>query len=203
MSTRDHSRRSRSVRFFVVFFGTLLLLPAQAQRHGGGWRGGAPVQPSEGWHGTPGLQPQGTPGLEWHGTPGLQGGQQWRGAPNAPGWAGRQDWHGGRDWRGNQAWHGDQGRHGDLGWHSDHAWRGGQWHHGAHDGRDGWWWVVGPSWYYYPAPIYPYPEPYVWPLYVPPPPPSALYCPNFAAYYPNVTACPGGWVQVPVGSAAP
>ena len=36
-------------------------------------------------------------------------------------------------------------------------WRGGYWFHGAYSGRRGWWWVVGPSWYYYPAPVYPYP----------------------------------------------
>jgi hypothetical protein len=23
----------------------------------------------------------------------------------------------------------------------------------------GWWWVIGPAWYLYPAPIYPYPDP--------------------------------------------
>jgi hypothetical protein len=32
------------------------------------------------------------------------------------------------------------------------TWRGGYWFHGAYVGRAGWWWVVGPTWYYYPAP---------------------------------------------------
>ena len=44
-------------------------------------------------------------------------------------------------------------------------WHGGHWVHGFHHGRDGWWWVVGPTWYFYPAPVYPYPDPYS----VPPP----------------------------------
>lgn len=38
-------------------------------------------------------------------------------------------------------------------------WRAGHWRHGNHDGRHGWWWVVGGIWYFYPTPIYPYPEP--------------------------------------------
>jgi hypothetical protein len=38
-------------------------------------------------------------------------------------------------------------------------WRGGHWRHGNHDGRYGWWWVVGGIWYFYPTPIYPYPAP--------------------------------------------
>jgi len=36
-------------------------------------------------------------------------------------------------------------------------WRGGIWRHEWHDGRYGWWWLVDGYWYYYPAPIYPYP----------------------------------------------
>ena len=43
-------------------------------------------------------------------------------------------------------------------------WRGGGWFHGLHEGRDGWWWVVGPDFYFYPAPVYPYPDPYVPPV---------------------------------------
>ena len=27
--------------------------------------------------------------------------------------------------------------------------------HQGHGGRDGWWWVAGPSWYYYPVPAGP------------------------------------------------
>jgi hypothetical protein len=37
------------------------------------------------------------------------------------------------------------------------AWIGGAWRHGFHNGRLGWWWQVGPFWYFYDAPAYPYP----------------------------------------------
>ena len=33
----------------------------------------------------------------------------------------------------------------------------GRWHHGFHAGRTGWWWVIGSSWYFHPAPVYAYP----------------------------------------------
>jgi hypothetical protein len=35
------------------------------------------------------------------------------------------------------------------------------WVHGEHLRRTGWWWVVDGEWYFYPAPLYPYPDPYV------------------------------------------
>jgi len=80
-------------------------------------------------------------------------------------------------------------------------WRGGHWVHERHSGRLGWWWVVGPTWYWYPAPIYPYPDPYVPPL-APAPPPRQVpaqywyYCPSARGYYPYVPACPEAWLQV-------
>jgi len=54
-------------------------------------------------------------------------------------------------------WHGNIGEfhREDLG-----IWRSGRWFHGPHYDRFGWWWVVGGVWYLYPAPIYPYPDPY-------------------------------------------
>jgi len=69
-------------------------------------------------------------------------------------------------------------------------WRAGRWHHGRHDGRLGWWWVVGGVWYLYSAPVYPYPDPYqpsvvmveqpapvvAAPVYAPPPAP--VYAPQ-------------------------
>jgi hypothetical protein len=86
------------------------------------------------------------------------------------------------------------------------AWRGGHWQQGWHDGRYAWWWIVGGGWYFYPAPIYPFPT-YVPPAIVvqqPPPVPTGLppaqswyYCDNPAGYYPYVAACNGGWRQVP------
>lgn len=58
-------------------------------------------------------------------------------------------------------------------------WRGGRWLHGRHAGREGWWWVIGGSWYFYPAPVYPYPDPYALPVIVAPPPgpPAATITP--------------------------
>lgn len=76
----------------------------------------------------------------------------------------------------------------------DH-WDDGQWFHGDHLGRVGWWWVVGGAWYFYPSPVYPYPDPYA---YVPrseagPLSNYAYYCPSVNSYYPYVTECPWGW----------
>ena len=54
--------------------------------------------------------------------------------------------------------------------HDFERWRGGAWFHGPHGGRDGWWWVVGPDFYFYPAPVYPYPDPYTPPVVAVAPP---------------------------------
>jgi len=115
---------------------------------------------------------------------------------------------------------GDGGRHG--GWHGDirhferhdlHTWRSGEWHHGRHGGRLGWWWVAAGAWYFYPQPVYPYPDPYLPPVVVvqptttPAPQPVApviqpptqnwYYCKASKAYYPYVSNCPAGWKTVP------
>lgn len=86
------------------------------------------------------------------------------------------------------------------------VWRHGRWVHGAHDGRFGWWWSVGGLWYFYNAPIYPYPDPYRPPaVIVEPPPPAAsgpppaqtwYYCDNPQGYYPYVTSCQTEWRPV-------
>jgi hypothetical protein len=85
------------------------------------------------------------------------------------------------------------------------VWRGGGWRHTWHDGHLGWWWVVGPSWYFYSAPIYPYPDPYV-PYTVvqqappqggPPPTQSWYYCDDPQGYYPYVSSCRTQWRAVP------
>src|SRR5208282_1360498 len=44
-------------------------------------------------------------------------------------------------------------------------WREGRWHNAWHHGRYGWWWRVHGNWYWYQAPLYPYPLVVV-PLYV-------------------------------------
>ena len=87
-------------------------------------------------------------------------------------------------------------------------WRGGHWFHGPHGGRPGWWWVVGDFWYFYPAPIYPYPDPFLPPGVVagppvapqpvaPPAPAQYYYCDNPPGYYPYVSTCPTPWRAVP------
>ena|SRR5271170_4059585 len=93
-------------------------------------------------------------------------------------------------------WHGDIGHfhERDLG-----RWRGGGWRHALYGGRFGWWWVVpGLGWYYYAAPIYPYPDPYL-PAGAPPPVPTTpfwYYCGNPPGYYPYVPQCYGSWEPV-------
>jgi hypothetical protein len=83
--------------------------------------------------------------------------------------------------------------------HDFERWRGGHWVHGHHGGRLGWWWVIGPTWYFYPAPIYPYPDPYLPPTIAVPPPAIYYYCDNPPGYYPYVPACPTPWRAVPAG----
>jgi hypothetical protein len=73
--------------------------------------------------------------------------------------------------------------------------------HGDHIGRSGWWWIVDGAWYFYPPPVYPYPDPYVPPaVAMPAPAPAApaswYYCQSLREYYPYVTACPEPWVPV-------
>ena len=103
--------------------------------------------------------------------------------------------------------------HGDIRVFHDHdyaRWRGGYWHHGYHEGRLGWWWVVGGLWYFYPRVVYPYPDPYTPPVVVvqptapvtpapnaPPPPQYWYYCNSAKTYYPYVASCPEGWKEVP------
>ena len=90
--------------------------------------------------------------------------------------------------------------------HDYSVWRSGNWHHGRHDGRLGWWWIVAGTWYFYPERVYPYPDPYTPPVIVtqPPaqllaPPPAQLwyFCISSNSYYPYVASCPDGWQTVP------
>jgi hypothetical protein len=79
------------------------------------------------------------------------------------------------------------------------VWHGGRWRHDHHRGRYGWWWVVGGLWYFYPQPVYPYPDPFA--------PGDVIYesggagdywyyCESAGQYYPYVTECPEGWQAV-------
>lgn len=109
------------------------------------------------------------------------------------------------------AFHGDIGRFHEHDWA---IWHAGRWEHGYHGGRLGWWWVAGGIWYFYPYPIYPYPDPYVPPAVLPvapatdavPPPPvpsSWYYCYSGRGYYPYVPICPEGWKAVAPGTTPP
>lgn len=82
--------------------------------------------------------------------------------------------------------------------HDVEVWRHGRWFHGDHLGRAGWWWIVGGVWYFYPAPIYPYPDPYVPPAAVAPAVPQYYYwCAAPRGYYPQVPGCSVPWQAVP------
>ena len=122
--------------------------------------------------------------------------------------ASAQERHHGRG-EARQQWHGDIHRFHD---HDIHRWRSGRWVHGVHGGRQGWWWTVGPAWYWYPAPVYPFPDPYQPPLALAPgeplPPPPApgmsapsrgywYYCRDSGRYYPYVAQCRSPWERVP------
>jgi hypothetical protein len=72
-------------------------------------------------------------------------------------------------------------------------WQGGQWQHISHNGRLGWWWVVGLDWYLFDTPIYPYPD-----LYTPLNEPFGwwYWCDAYQEYYSYVTYCPVPWESV-------
>ena len=120
--------------------------------------------------------------------------------------------------------HGGPGWHGNIrsfGHHDFHIWRGGGWQYTRYGGRLGWWWVVGGAYYFYPQPVYPYPDPYQPPavvveqqpqvvvapqapqVYAPqqaaPQPASQVwyFCDASQTYYPYVASCAGGWRTVP------
>lgn len=107
--------------------------------------------------------------------------------------------------------------------HDMQHWRGGDWRHGTHGGRLGWWWVAGDNWYVYPGPVYPYPDPYRPPVVVDSSPPVEMlpqvqgpsapptgatqaspywyYCEPSSTYYPYVASCPVPWKTVPATPA--
>lgn len=87
-------------------------------------------------------------------------------------------------------------------------WHSGRWVHSRHDGHLGWWWVIGPTWYLYSAPVYPWPDPYMPPTILSAPPPPAgtvlttpsqywYYCADPEGYYPYVPQCRVPWQAVP------
>lgn len=89
--------------------------------------------------------------------------------------------------------------------HEEHdAWVGGRWDHGWHNGRFGWWWFAGGFWYFYDAPVYPYPV-YVSDVYADDEGggPSWYYCANPPGYYPYVQRCFVPWQAVPATPPPP
>jgi hypothetical protein len=87
---------------------------------------------------------------------------------------------------------------------------GGRWVHDRHNGRLGWWWIVGPSWYFYPRPyavttpqtviiqqpVQQQPQQVVIEQGAPQaavPSPVLYYCRSTETYYPDTMTCPGGW----------
>ncbi len=103
-----------------------------------------------------------------------------------------------REGGGRAEWHGEIARFHE---HDIERWRGGRWFNGRHEGRLGWWWIVGGAWYFYPVPVDPYPDPYQPPVVVLPPPAETphywYYCANPAGYYPYVAQCTVNWKRVP------
>jgi hypothetical protein len=94
--------------------------------------------------------------------------------------------------------------------HDRAMWQGGSWHHEYHNGRLGYWWFAGGSWYFYDQPIYPYPVVVSEDVYIDPdvevdapqdpgPPPQGIwyYCDNPPGYYPYITNCATPFRPVP------
>jgi len=162
--------------------GTHAGAPRGGAPHGGTFRGGSRSMPQRGFRGTP---------------PGFHGNY-----PRAGGTHGR--FHG--TWQGTRGgglgtFHGRHYR--DFGRGDRYAWQRGRWRHDWHDGRLAWWWFVDGLWFYYPAPIYPYPS-YVGPGYYDDyydeygtPPYYWYYCDDPPGYYPYVRRCNGRWQPVP------
>jgi hypothetical protein len=69
------------------------------------------------------------------------------------------------------------------------------WWHGTYSGRPGWWWIVGPDWYWFPTAIYLYPDPYTLPGMGPG---YWYWCDDHQQYYPYVEAFPSGWRTMPL-----
>jgi len=81
------------------------------------------------------------------------------------------------------------------------VWMHGNWYHRSYNGRYGWWWNTGGGWFWYGAPVYPYPT-VVSDYYYDEPQenqagPSWYYCYNPPGYYPQIPACRGPWQPVP------
>jgi len=108
---------------------------------------------------------------------------------------------------GHVDFHGRDFRH--FNEHELAIWRGGRWHHDWHTGRYGWWWEVAGVWYFYAAPIYPYPTSVptvvVQPVPAPPAPVQreVVYPHGKYVLYGDGVTQPWQWVWMPAASAPP
>ena len=201
------------IRAIALVLGMGLAASAWA---GGHWHDGLSAHPADGKRGH-------EPAPRAPFAPAPYGGGTWHSAPPDRGtqFAGGDRWHhhgGGHDWDHHRDhdwdhdWHHDWG-HGDIRYfyyYDWDAWGGGYWHHGWYGPRFGWWWVVSGVWFFYPVPVYPYPNPYLPSDWAAPPPPVGApapaadqfwyFCPASNAYYPYVPTCPSGWQQVPANA---
>ncbi|HEY8698964.1 MAG TPA: hypothetical protein VIM02_15250 [Rhizomicrobium sp.] len=88
--------------------------------------------------------------------------------------------------------------------HERAMWTGGHWWRGRHHGHFGWWWWVDGGWFFYNAPVYPYPD-YVSEEYYEEPSQDYgdywYYCRDPRGYYPYVQQCNGQWEPVPAQPA--
>jgi hypothetical protein len=84
-------------------------------------------------------------------------------------------------------------------------WTHGRWWHGRWHGRLGWWWWANGGWFFYDAPVYPYPD-YVSETYYDVPGADYsdywYYCRDPEGYYPYVRQCNGQWQPVPAQPGA-
>lgn len=170
---------------------------AQSSQSGGGHGGGSHGGGSGASHGGPGGGAHGAPsGGGTHGVGGPAGthGGPILGSPHSGQWQSHSP-------AAHREFHGRV--FGSLSQGERQRWVGGAWNHSWHNGVYGWWWIVDGDWFFYAEPIYPYPT-YIAPILgvqetppAPPPQPIWYHCSNPEGFYPYITACPGGWEQVP------
>jgi hypothetical protein len=88
-------------------------------------------------------------------------------------------------------------------------WQTGRWEKTHHDGKLGWWWILGSSWYLFEQPAYPYPV--INPIYVSPIvtepelnvqiqniAKSRYYCSTTGQYYPESNICSVPWKKIEI-----
>lgn len=166
------------------------------------------------------------PALAQHGGHGgYGGGRSHGGAAYGGHWSGRSA-HGGASYRmesGRRAYRPGHDVH-SFSRQDSARWSGGHWNHTCWGGRCGWWWATGGLWYFYAAPIYPYPlvvSPitYAEPAYYPddasvapyapgvtglaPQPAFSYYCDDPPGYYPAVPQCNTPWHESRTPAAPP